>query len=247
MSLNKLMKRCNNIFFFITLAGLTAFVSMISKAADSTNVSFQSQNKNHNYISISFGMGLNYCNNPSLNKFIETDVPNYIYIPNDQKISNFSTAIEFFGGVEIQVKKSFSVKPEYSYLLKTIRVSSNSDYQYDYNSSQPIVMLNYIFSQPNSFIKFGLGGGYSFNNLTRKVITNETNYSSSGGAVKFEGTYNAQLGKSAATYLSGFLIQTFSSDLKDDSGNYLVNLNNERVNLGSFGLGVRLGVEIFIF
>jgi hypothetical protein len=241
------MNPSNKIFFYISLISLSVFINMISAAADSTTVSFQKQNKKSNYVSISFGMGLSYCNNPSLIKFIENDVPNYIYIPNDQKVADFSTAIEFFGGVEIQIKKSFSIKPEYSYLIKSIKIPSNTNYQYDYNSNQPIVMFNYIFSQQNSFIKFGLGGGYSFNNFTRKEINAETNYSSSGAAIKFEATFNAQLGKSAATYLSGFLLQTFSSDLKDSNGNYLLNLNKEKVNLGSFGLGVRLGVEIFIF
>lgn len=236
-----------NFFFCISLLSLSVFTNKISKASDSTVVSFQKQNKNSNYISISFGMGLNYCNNPSLVKFIGLDVPNYDYIPNDEKVSDFSTAIEFFGGVEFQITKDFSVKPEYSYLIKSFRIPSNTSYEYDYNSNQPLVMFNYIFSQQNSYIKFGLGGGYSFNNFTRKLNNTESLYTSSGAAIKFEGTFNAQLGKSAATYLSGFLLQTFSSDLKDNNGNYLSALNNEKVNLGSFGYGVRLGVEIFIF
>lgn len=235
------------IFFCISLIILTVFLNHDSTAADSTTVSFQKQNKKSNYISISFGMGLNYCNNPSLVNFIGLDVPDYTYIPNNEKVSDYSTAIEFFGGVEFQLKKNFSVKPEYSYLIKSFRIPSNVNYEYDYNSNQPMVIFNYIFSQKNSYIKFGLGGGYSFNSFTRKVINSESKYTSSGAAIKFEGTFNAQLGKSSATYLSGFLLRTFSSDLKDESGNYLLDLNNGNVNLGSFGAGIRLGVEIFIF
>ncbi|MEO8209376.1 MAG: hypothetical protein ABI840_02360 [bacterium] len=235
------------IFFYISLIIISVFLNKISIAGDSTTASFEKQNKKSRYVSISFGMGVSTSNNPSLTNFIELDVPNYSFDPNTEKVGKFTTGIGFFGGVEFQVKKNFSVKPEYSYFIKSIDIPSNANYQYHYNSNQPMVMFNYIFSQRNSFIKFGLGGGYFFNNFTRKVINIETEYSSSGAAIKFEGIFNAQLGKSAATYFSGFLVQSFSSDLKNSNGNYLLDLNGGKVNLNSFGLGVRLGLEIFIF
>ncbi|MDQ3020191.1 MAG: hypothetical protein M3R36_06445 [Bacteroidota bacterium] len=234
-------------FLYVSLIILSVFLNKISIGADSTTASFEKQNKKSKYVSISFGMGVSTSNNPSLKNFIELDVPNYIFDPNIEKVSEFTTGIGFFGGVEFQIKNNFSIKPEYSYFIKAIDIPSNANYQYHYNSNQPMIMFNYIFSQRNSYIKFALGGGYFFNNFTRKVINIETEYSSSGAAIKFEGIFNAQLGKSAATYFSGFLVQSFSSDLKHSNGNYLLDLNGGKVNLNSFGLGVRLGLEIFIF
>lgn len=209
--------------------------------------SFSKQNKRKNYTSVSFGMGVTYSNNPSLIKYVELDVPNYVFIPNNDKVSDFSTGVQFFGGVEFQISKTFSVKPEYSYNIKSINVPSNTSFRYLYITHQPVIMLNYVFMQEYSYIKFGLGGGYFLSNFTREERTIETKYNSSGIGLKLEGTLNAQIGKSAAVYLGAFVMQTLMSDLKSKDDVYLQNLNNERVNLNSFGVGLRLGAEIFFF
>jgi len=241
------VKRKMFCLFIVAVVSTILFSPKIFAQDSKKKISFKNQNKNNNYISFSFGMGISYSNNPSLTKYIELDVPNYTFIPNEQKVSPFTTGIEFFGSVEVQLTKRFSVKSEYSYLIKSIDIPTNVNYQYSYYNHQPMVLFDYIFIQDYSYVKFGIGGGYFISRFTRKERFLETKYSSSGVGVKLEGIFNAQLGKSAAVHLSGFLAKSFMSDLKNDNGNYLLNLNNEKVNLSSFGAGVRLGVEIFIF
>ncbi len=244
--LMKLRKKLLISFLLIILS--LSFSNNFIFAKDSTNtISFEKQNKRKSYISISLGMGVFHSDNPSLVQFIELDVPNYSFIPNNDKVSEFSTGIQFFGGSEFQIAKTLSIKPEYSYYIKSINIPSNINYQYFYNSHLPMIILNYIFSQKNSYIKFGFGGGYLLSSFTRKERILESDYSSKGAAIKFEGIFNAQIGKSSAVYLSGFLMKSFMSDLKNSNDAYLLNLNNERVNLSSFGVGLRLGVEIYIF
>ncbi|MBS1517045.1 MAG: hypothetical protein JSS91_03070 [Bacteroidetes bacterium] len=221
--------------------------SRIILAGDSTTVPFSSQSSERFFTSFSFGMGVSYSDNSSLLNFIETDVDGYSQIPNDQKLSSFSSGILFFGSAERQVHKNFSVKGEYSYFIKSIDIPSNQNYQYSYYSHQMILNVNYLIPQKYSYFKFGLGGGYLLTDFTRKYITAETEYTSSGPAVKFEITFNAQLGKNAATYLSGFLLKSFMSDLKDKNGKYLSNNLTDRVNLSSFGAGIKLGLELYFF
>ncbi|MEO7357918.1 MAG: hypothetical protein ABIY50_10430 [Ignavibacteria bacterium] len=234
--------------FFICVVLINFLFSLNLSAQNSKKtISFREQNKNSNYISFSFGMGILYSNNPSLTKFIELDVPNYTFIPNEQTVSSFTTGIQFFGGAEFQLTKKFSVKSEYAYLIKSIDVPTNKNYQYSYFTHQPMIQLYYIFLQDYSYIKFGIGGGYFISRFIRKERVVETKYTSSGTGIKAEGIFNAQLGKSAAVYLCGFLMNSFMSDLKNENGNHLLNLNNEKVNLSSFGAGFRLGVEVFIF
>lgn len=239
----------NRIIFcmFMSLILCSFMFTSIFAQDSKKKISFENQNKFSNYISFSGGMGISYSNNPSLTTYIELDVPNYTYIPNVQKVSPFTTGIEFFGGIEVQLDKKFSLKSEYSYLIKSIEIPTNINYQYSYHSHNPMLLFNYIFAQQYSYIKFGLGGGYNITKFTRKERVIETTYNSTGAAMKLEGIFNAQLGKSAAVYLSGFLVKSFMSDLKRDNDTYLVNLNSDRVNLSSFGAGVRLGLEIFIF
>jgi len=97
-----------------------------------------------------------------------------------------------------------------------------------------MLTVNYLLPQKFSYIKFGFGGGYF-------------DYKSSGPAVKFEIVFNAQLGKNAATYFSGFMQKTFMSDLKNSNGNFLNGRDESKVDISSFGMGVKLGLELYFF
>ncbi|MCX6165732.1 MAG: hypothetical protein NTU73_12880 [Ignavibacteriae bacterium] len=216
--------------------------------ADSTNVSFQSLNKNKNYTSISFGMGAMYGNNPSLKNFIQYKIPDYSRLTRDAQLSEFYTGLDFFGGVERQITKKFSIKGEYSYFLKSYNVKFYSQYDFSYYSHQPCLMFFYVIPQEYSYLKIGAGTGYIYSKLSVREYGTENSYTSNGFGFKTELILNAQIGKSFASYISGYLSKTFLSNLKDNNGKELLtNGTNETVNLSSLGAGIRLGVEIFIF
>lgn len=221
--------------------------------ADSTHVSFQTLNKKNKYTSFSFGMGANYSNNPSLKNYIQYELPYYNILTRDNQLSDFSTGLEFFGGVEKQFSKNISAKVEYSYFLKSYNVKQNSQYDYSkydfsYYNHQPFIIFYYVMHQEYSFIKIGAGTGYIYSQFTVKEYGSEYSYSSNGFGLKTEIILNLQIGKSVAGYISGNITKTFLSNLKDKSGKELLtNGTNETVNLSSFGMGIRLGVEIFIF
>ena len=216
--------------------------------ADSTNVSFHNLNKNKKYTSLSFGMGLSYGNNPSLKNFIQYRIPDYNQLTRNEQLSDFSAGIDFFLGIEKQINKSFSVKGEYSYFLKSYNVSLFPQYNFSYNSHQPYLMFYYIIPQEYSYIKIGAGAGYILSNLTVKEFGLESNYTAGGFGFKTEIILNAQIGKSFAGYLSGNISKTFLSNLKDSNGNVLLTSGtNETVNLSSLSAGIRLGVEFFFF
>ncbi|MBK8981789.1 MAG: hypothetical protein IPM38_05555 [Ignavibacteria bacterium] len=232
--------------FFVFILFIISGSEALS-AGDSALASFSSQNKKSFFTSFSFGMGISYSDNPSLLEFIEFDVIDYLQIPNDEKIPDFTSGIFFFGSAERQILNDFSLKGEYSYTIKTINVPYRPNYQYSYYMHQPMLTLNYLIPQKHSYFKFGLGGGYNFSDFTRTYITAESDYKSSGPAVKFELVFNAQLGKNSSTYLSGFLMKSFMSDLKNSGGSYLKGPQNSNVNLSSFGVGVKLGLELYFF
>jgi len=192
-------------------------------------------------------MGINYCNNNSLIDFIELQLPNYNTVPQNERFSKFSTGLEFFGGVEYQLTKNLSIKGDYSYFIKSINIPRFPNYDYSYINHQPYTILNYIIPKEYFFLKIGGGVGYLFSNLTKKEFGNQQDYSSSGIGLKLEGIFNAQISKNVASYLSGFITQSFQSDLKDGSDVVLKSLDNSIVNLSSFGFGLRLGLEVFVF
>lgn len=231
------------ILFFILTA---VFINVVK--ADSTNVSFRSLNKGKKYISVSFGMGAIYGNNTSLKNYIQYEIPNYGLLTRDQQLSEFYTGLDFFGGVEKQLSRSFSIKADYSYFIKSYNVDMYPQYNFSYSSHQPGIMLYRIIPQEYSYIKIGVGTGYVLSNFSIKEYGLEKSYTSNGIGFKTELILNAQIGKTFSGYISGYLIKTFLQNLKDTNGNELLtNATKETVNLSSFGAGIRLGVEIFFF
>jgi len=218
-----------------------------SLALDSNRVSFQQQNKKLKYISFSFGMGINYCDNNSLIDFAELQIPNYNTVPQTERFSRFSTGLEFFGGIEHQLSRNVSLKADYSYFIKSVNISRFPNYDYSYFSHQPFLTIYYIIPQEYSFLKFGAGAGYIISELRVKEFSLEKSYTSGGLGLKLEGILNAQISRNVAGYFSTFIIKSFQTDLKDGNNTVLNNLKNEKVNLSSFGFGLRIGLEVFVF
>jgi hypothetical protein len=192
-------------------------------------------------------MGVDYSNNPSLKKYVQYLIPDYNSLTPSDQLSDFASGLEFFVGVEKQISKKFSIKAEYSYFLKSYNVSARPDYDFTYRNHQPYLIANYIIPFEYFFIKIGAGAGYILSELTVKQHGGEITYSSSGVGMKIESVINAQVSKSVTVYLSGFITNTIMQNLKDSSGLDLTTSSNDKINLSSFGAGLRLGVEIYIF
>ena len=228
------------------------FITLLSEFAFSQNgkISFEQQNKNSKYYSFSFGMGAEYSNNPSLVSFVGYELPFYNTLSQNDKLSDYSAGFEAFAGAEFQLKKNISIKAEYSYFSKSINLTSLPQYQnYDftYVNHQPYITVFYIIPQEYSYLKFGFGAGFLHTIFTEKVYSAENQYTSNGIGFKVNGILDIQISKNLAGYIEGYIDKTFQSDMKDDSGNYLLSQVGDRVNASSLGLGVRIGAEIFIF
>jgi hypothetical protein len=210
--------------------------------------SFGEQGKNKRYTSFALGMGAAYGNNSSLNTFIGYELPNYNTLSDNQKLKDFRTAFEFFGNVERQVSKNLAVKLDYSYLIKSNKVSMFPNNTYDYNNHQIVLTLNYVMPGEYHFLKFGAGAGPVFSSLESvSYITNSGTYTSTGIMAKAEGTFSIQMGKNLAGYINGYVGNVFAGDLKGSDGKELKNVVGDNVNLSSFMIGLKLGIEFYIF
>ncbi len=219
----------------------------ISFSQDNKTVSFEKQNKKGKYLAFSFGGGANYCDNKSLKTYIEYELPFYNNLSENEKLSSFYTGFEIFGGAEYQVATNFSLKGEYSYFTKSYNSVKYPDYDFTYGNHQPYLTLYYLIPQEYSFVKIGAGAGYLSSSFTQKTYNYESNYKSTGFALRLDAAVDIQMSKVLAGYIAGYINQTFQSDLKDSNGNLLLNRSGGTVNLNSLGFGVRLGVELFFF
>ncbi|MFZ4589587.1 MAG: hypothetical protein ACOYN6_01190 [Ignavibacteria bacterium] len=210
--------------------------------------SFGEQGKNRKYTSFAFGMGAAYSNNKSLNTFIGYELPNYNTLSESQKLKDFRTAFEFFGNVERQVSKNIAVKLDYSYLIKSNKVAMYQNNTFDYNNHQIVLTLNYVMPGDYHFLKFGAGAGPVFSSLESvSYITNSGTFTSTGVLAKAETSFSIQMGKSLAGYINGYIGNVFAGNLKGKDGKELKNAAGENVNLSSFMIGLRLGIEFYIF
>lgn len=233
--------------FFAVLAAAVILSANAANAQTVKHRSFAEQNLNRHYTSIAFGMGVNYVKNKSLDDYIGYELPNYNFLNDNLKLSEFRSGFDFFISAERQIHRNFSLKAEYSYFLK----SNKSDYyaEYSFNSSahRLFASVNYLFPMEYAYFKLGIGGGGVFSSLTKSYGSLESDYTSTGLGIKAEGTFDLQIGNSMAVYLNGNIINVFDSGLKDSNGDELFNKSGGRVNLSGLSFGLRLGVEFFIF
>jgi hypothetical protein len=190
----------------------------------------------------SFGMGISMSTTPSLNDYLRDAIP----FSTKDSVKNFSVGLEFFGGLEMQFSRKFSLKLDYSYFFK------GNTYNYPpftYNISfqihQPVVMVNYIIPGKGYQFKIGGGIGYSLARLSNSVSGSEIIYYSRGPGFKTEFVFDAQLSERLGSYLSGFIMGNSLGNLKDSKSNILQDpLTKANVNLDDLGFGLRLGMSI---
>ncbi|MGH2574595.1 MAG: hypothetical protein ACRDFC_02730 [Ignavibacteria bacterium] len=192
-------------------------------------------------ISLSLGMGISLINTPEFSEYLKNEIP---YSDKDS-IKAFSIGLEFFGGLEYPVSKSFSIKLDYSYFIKSITYRySFFTYDFFYFIHQPYMMGFYVTGGKHYRFKIGAGAGYQFAQLERTLDPNtEMVYKSNGPGVRGEIIYDAILSKRLSSYISGFVFGNFPGKLKDSGGNVLISPNTgKEVNLSGFGIGLRLGL-----
>ncbi len=195
-------------------------------------------------LTLSLGMGVSYGNMSSFNNYLKE------LIGVADSVKSFNIGVEFFGGIEKELSKTFSLRLEYAYFLRS-RSYSSGIYSYDFfiHIHQPYLMANYLLKYRKFQIELGAGAGYHLAYLqSTQGQNNVVNYSSTGPAFKGEGIFSAYFSKSLRTYISGFVYGSTQSSLKDGSGNVLKSpQTNSEVNLGGFGVGVRLGISILLY
>ena len=233
-----------NIFALVIL-----LFSISVNADDKTKIiPFEELNKRSFFKSFYAGMLVDISSSSSLKEYVETRLPGYSNLPNDQRLSSFSSGIGFFAGGDVQIAKPLSLKLEYSYRIKNISVDVIPNYEYSVYSHRPAIGLNYIIPQGFAFIKIGGAISYNLNTFTTREFGLMTEYTGTGIGANLEALINIQMSNSLAIYLGGNLTGESSGSLKGDNGTVLKNPNtNEDVNLSGFGVGLRLGFNIYIF
>src|SRR5437762_14044231 len=98
------------LFYIFVLSGLISG-SVLSYSQSDTSKYIKFKKK----VSISLGMGISYGTAPSFRSYLLEVLP-----LSKDSVRTFNVGIEFFGGLEYELSKKFSIRLEYAYFIRSI-------------------------------------------------------------------------------------------------------------------------------
>lgn len=190
------------------------------------------------------GMGVHLISAPDVVDYINT-IATF-----SQRVDDFGTVVDFFGGIEFPIDDAWGMKVEHSYLFKSYSVLGNLGGTYDffYAVHSPSLIIQRIISGRGYFMKLGAGGGYHVVYASQKVSTFGTTkeYSAEGLGVKAEMVGQTAFDDNLYAYIGGSLGWEFIGELKDKNCVQLTAPNSTKsVTLQYFHAGIRFGINYY--
>jgi hypothetical protein len=181
-----------------------------------------------------------------------TSVVNYINLmaqPRlDEKVNNFSSAVEFYAVPEIQVSQDWSVGLEYSFLIKSYSIDDRSGFSrsdFSYQIHMPTLLLHRLILGEGYRVKVGGGIGYHFANFTQSfpAVGSEETLSADGIGIKVDAIGNTKFDETFYGSIGVDLRWDFEGTLKRSPGvSAAVSSSNPLPKMSFFSAGLKFGV-----
>jgi hypothetical protein len=161
---------------------------------------------------------------------------------------NFATTVEFFGGCEVPVSRSWAVKAEYSSLFKSYALDpttyGTTNLRYDVQA--PMLMAQYVIPGRGYFLRFGAGGGYHWGTIAVQQVIDgsQVYYKKKGIGARAE----AEGQTAFDTHLFGYISASFGFEaLGKVQADYRGELTDQTgsVSLNYFTAGIRFGLMYY--
>ena len=114
------MYRSKYIYIVIIICLFFGIKESYSQSDTTKHLKFKKQ------LSVSAGMGISYGTSPSFTSYLREVLP----LSRDS-VRTFNVGIEFFGGLEYELSRKFSLRLEYAYFLRSISYNF-SYFTFDY-------------------------------------------------------------------------------------------------------------------
>ena len=238
------MKFCKK---WITHLGvLTIIVSLPADAQSGEGkiVSYHAENS----FAVVGGMGINLVRSSQIVDYINSVA---LY---SQRVNDWGTAVDFFGGVEFPVSNGWGIKLEESYLFQSYSFIDNSGasatFDFFYSVNAPSVIIQKVITGKGYFVKLGAGGGYRIGNVTQKISTFglQNDYVTTGGGIKVEIVGQTAFDDHFYGYIGGQMGEEILGKLAISKQQYLdpAGRSPQSISLRYFYAGLRFGVIYFI-
>lgn len=198
------------------------------------------------FVSLSAGMGIGAYSATATADYISA----MLQLPESERPGDFTAAIEFFATPEVQLSDDWSLALEYSYLVKSYRLSSTAapgTSEFSTSIHMPTVILHYLIPGQGYWLKLGGGVGYYVSSFSQSLFgSGQTQeFQASAPGLKFEAVGNTMFDESFYGYIGLDARWAFESSYSGQDG-ASPSYQATAPSLGFFNLGLKLGVA-FLF
>jgi hypothetical protein len=173
---------------------------------------------------------------------------NLLHVPDRyNRISEFSSAVEFFGSFDLFLSPNIATGIEYSYLLGSHNISTGfgtDDFSFSYH--MPLILGHYVVNGANYFFKFGGGLGYLFARYREDLGTLPEALIYSGGGIggKAQAVGHTPFGDNLFAYIGIEMRFGFPGSVVDEDGRPLTD-GRDNVSLNFFSFGLKFGLMYY--
>lgn len=163
------------------------------------------------------------------------------------RLSEFSTAIEFFLTMDLFLQPQFAVGMEYSYLFGShnfATVTGSDDFFYSYHL--PLLLGHYLVAGSEFFFKFGGGLGYIFARYVEDLATRPEAIVYTGGGIggKAQAVGHTPFGDNLFAYIGAEMRFGFPGSVTDSDGRPLQGRDSD-VSFNFFSFGLKFGLMYY--
>lgn len=240
------MKRSNNFSTAVLLwaAGMLGSVFPPTLLSQQSATPMSGVQHEHSF-GVSAGMGVNIVRASGVVEYINSTA---LF---SQRVDDWGTAVNFFGGIEIPINGEWNVRLEHSYLFKSYSFIGTNGGTYDlfYSVNAPSILFQHVMSGKGYFVKFGAGGGPHFGSVKQDVSLYGTSstYSSSGFGLLCELSGQTAFDEHLYGYIGGVITGEFLGTI--GTGKSTVSSDPSEVpgtvRLNSFYAGLQFGIAYY--
>jgi hypothetical protein len=226
------------------LAGsLVALVLASAVAPAKLPAQSSGEQSSHRFVDFTAGMGIDLHSANSIANYI-----NLVAQPRlDQKLSDFSSAVEFYGVPEVQVSDDWSVGLEYGLLIKSYAMDDrggDSRSEFSYQVHMPTLLVHRLVFGNGYRVKLGGGIGYHFADFTQRFPTvgSEETLTAGGIGFKLEAVGNTKFDETFYGSIGVDLRWDFAGTIKRADGASAPGSSVALPAMNFFSAGLKFGV-----
>jgi hypothetical protein len=179
-------------------------------------------------------MGVSYMN--------PQDIADYVSALTVNRVSDFTSAVEFFGAAGIPLSERWILTLEYAYLLGGYS-GPGAGSEFTFSVHMPTLLAHYVLVEEQFYnVRIGAGMGYHAGALSVRHVTIDDRFTAAGPAFKIDCEANTALGDDLFARLGADVRWDVMGELRNAAGQAPVApAQGAAPTMNFFSVGAKLG------